>query len=145
LLTVPSLADLRNQLILAVCGPLVSPAARFSASRRFFLPFRGFAAISAAARRSGESPCGAPASTASATGCWWRCPPPYSQFEARIQQVDIRLSKNFQVSKVRMQGMFDIYNALDGSAILSENYRSGSSWLKPTEILAGRLLKFGVR
>ena len=41
--------------------------------------------------------------------------------------------------------MLDIYNALNASPILSINTRYGPSWLTPTEILAGRLFKFGTQ
>ncbi len=71
--------------------------------------------------------------------------PPFSQFEDRITQLDVRLTKIFQVGRTRLQGMFNIYNALNGSAILSENNRFGSAWRTPTEILASRIMKFGVQ
>ena len=38
-----------------------------------------------------------------------------------------------------------MYNAFNGRAIPSENNRYGSAWRTPTEILAGRILKFGIQ
>jgi len=71
--------------------------------------------------------------------------PPFSQFEDRITQLDLRLTKIFHIGRAKVQGMFNVYNALNGSAILSVNNRYGSAWRTPTEILGSRLLKFGVQ
>jgi hypothetical protein len=42
-------------------------------------------------------------------------------------------------------GIFDIFNALNASPILSTNTRYGASWQQPTEILAARIVKFGAQ
>ena len=68
---------------------------------------------------------------------------PNTMREARIQQLDLRLSKNVRVGRYRVQGNFDAYNALNGSSILSINTRYGTSWRQPTEILAARTFKVG--
>jgi len=65
--------------------------------------------------------------------------------EDRIQQLDVRLSRIFTLGKMRLQGNFDIFNALNASPILSDNTRYGTSWLQPTEILAARIVKFGAQ
>ncbi len=65
--------------------------------------------------------------------------------EDRIQQLDIRLSRSFTVGRYRVQGIFDMFNALNAAPILSTNTRYGSSWLQPTEILAARIIKFGAQ
>src|SRR5439155_4997714 len=52
---------------------------------------------------------------------------PNTLFEDRIRQVDLRLSKAFRVGRARLQGQFDIFNALNASPILAENTRYGSS------------------
>lgn len=71
---------------------------------------------------------------------------PMTQFEDRITQLDVRFSRVFRVQGGRrLEGQFDIYNALNASPILSINTRYGPSWLTPTEILAGRLFKFGIQ
>jgi len=41
--------------------------------------------------------------------------------------------------------MFDIYNALNANTVLGINPTYGSTWLRPTAILAGRLFKFGAQ
>jgi hypothetical protein len=70
---------------------------------------------------------------------------PQTRFEDRITQLDLRFSRPLRIAGRRVEGQFDIYNALNASPILSINTRFGPSWLTPTEILAGRLLKFGVQ
>jgi hypothetical protein len=41
--------------------------------------------------------------------------------------------------------MFDAYNVLNASSILGLNTRYGPAWLTPTQILPGRLVKFGMQ
>jgi hypothetical protein len=71
--------------------------------------------------------------------------PPQTEFEDRITQLDVRFSRVLTIQRYRVETQFDIYNALNSSPILSINTRYGPSWLTPTEILAGRLFKFGVQ
>lgn len=72
--------------------------------------------------------------------------PPQSQFEDRIQQLDLRFARTFRISRKRVEPEFDIYNALNASPVLSVNNNYNSpSFRTPTQILAGRLLKFGVK
>ena len=71
---------------------------------------------------------------------------PMTQFEDRINQVDVRISKRIQLGGRRdLEPSVDIYDLFNGSAILSENVSYGPNWLRPTQILAPRLLKFGVK
>jgi hypothetical protein len=67
---------------------------------------------------------------------------PQSQYEDRLQQLDVRIARIFRFGKARVRGNFDIYNALNGAAILTENAGYGASWLTPYEIMGGRLFKF---
>ena len=69
----------------------------------------------------------------------------FSRFEGRINQVDVRLARKFQVARVRLQGMFDVYNLTNANPILAENTTYGQSWMMPTQILSGRLAKIGVQ
>ena len=71
--------------------------------------------------------------------------PPNTQFEDRITQLDVRLTRAFTFGRTRVVGMFDVFNALNASPILSDNTRYGTSWLQPTEILAARIIKFGAQ
>ena len=70
---------------------------------------------------------------------------PGTMYEERFHQLDMRLAKRFSVGAVRVQGMFDVYNAFNSSAILGVNTRYGPAWLRPTSVLAGRLIKFGMQ
>jgi hypothetical protein len=70
---------------------------------------------------------------------------PNTIFEDRLTQVDVRLTKIFKVGSTRVQGMFDVYNILNASTILSEITTYGPNWLRPTAILGGRLFKFGAQ
>ena len=71
--------------------------------------------------------------------------PPQTQFEDRIQQLDLRVARTFRFSGRRVEPEFDVYNALNASPILSVNNSYGAAWRTPTQILSGRLLKFGAK
>ena len=70
---------------------------------------------------------------------------PNTIFEARLNQVDVRLSRPFRLGPVRITGMFDVYNLLNASTITALNTRFGSAWLTPVSILPARLFKFGAQ
>jgi hypothetical protein len=70
---------------------------------------------------------------------------PETLFEPRINQFDIRLSKTLRIGRTKIEGQFDIYNAFNTSPVLAFNTTYGPSWLKPIQVLDGRLLKFGVQ
>jgi hypothetical protein len=70
---------------------------------------------------------------------------PFTMFEPRLNQLDVRLTKVISVGRVRVQGMFDIYNVLNASTVLAAFTQYGPSWLRPTQILTGRLFKFGAQ
>jgi hypothetical protein len=68
---------------------------------------------------------------------------PATQYEGRIRQLDFRFSRMFRIGRTRVEPQFDIYNALNASPVLAVNTNYGASFLRPTQILAGRMLKFG--
>ena len=68
---------------------------------------------------------------------------PNTVFEDRLTQLDIRLTRIFKLTKTRLQANLDVSNLLNGSSVLGLNSRFGPSWLQPTAILGGRILKFG--
>jgi len=70
---------------------------------------------------------------------------PNTLYEDRIRQLDLRFSKSVRVGRLSLEGMLDIYNALNASPILAMSTRYGPSWLTPQQVLAGRLLKIGSR
>ena len=67
---------------------------------------------------------------------------PNSVFEDRLQQLDIRFARIFRFGKGRLRANFDIYNALNGASIMTENGGYGVAWKTPYEIMGGRLFKF---
>ncbi|HEV8317910.1 MAG TPA: carboxypeptidase regulatory-like domain-containing protein [Vicinamibacterales bacterium] len=67
---------------------------------------------------------------------------PNKYFEDRLNQLDIRFSKAIQVGRGRVRGNFDIYNVFNSAAVLSLNAFYPRNYLKPAQILGGRLLKF---
>jgi hypothetical protein len=72
--------------------------------------------------------------------------PPGTMFGDRLHQVDFRVSKTvvFAGSR-RVQGIVDVYNVFNGAAVITQNNTYGSAWLRPTQILQARLVKFGVQ
>jgi hypothetical protein len=79
---------------------------------------------------------------------------PWTEFEPRRTQLDLRLSKVLKLGpRARLQANVDIYNALNSSAVLGVNSRYGASWRQPTNesaltqgvesIMPGRLFHLG--
>src|SRR5262249_2042481 len=60
---------------------------------------------------------------------------PFTQFEARRNQLDVRLSKVFKLtSTVRLQGNLDAFNALNQTGFYSINTAYGTAWRRPTSL-----------
>jgi hypothetical protein len=70
---------------------------------------------------------------------------PYTQFESRINQSDIRLSKTIRLGKASIKANFDVYNIFNANSVLQVNSTVGPSYLQPQEILAARLFKVGAQ
>ena len=68
---------------------------------------------------------------------------PFTLFEDRMTQLDIRFAKSVTVGAWRVRGAFDIYNAFNSSTVLGSSSTFGTAWLRPTSILAPRLFKVG--
>jgi hypothetical protein len=79
---------------------------------------------------------------------------PWTHFEPRRTQLDLRLSKVLKLGpRVRLQANVDIYNALNASSVLGVNSRYGPRWLQPAtasaliqsvdSIMSGRLFHLG--
>ena len=70
--------------------------------------------------------------------------PPGTDYGERLNQVDFRVAKTFDFGGGRrMQGIVDVYNLFNGAAVITHNNTYGTAWLRPTQILQARLLKFG--
>jgi hypothetical protein len=78
---------------------------------------------------------------------------PKTEYGERLYQVDFRFSKRFNLNRTRFQATMDLYNAVNGNAVLvqSNTYgttagaTAGSAWLRPQAILPARIVKFGVQ
>ena len=70
---------------------------------------------------------------------------PGVQFLDRRNQIDIRLSKSVTISRVKLQGQFDVFNLLNASTILSTTETYGTALGRPTAILQGRLYGVGLQ
>jgi hypothetical protein len=72
--------------------------------------------------------------------------PPGTLYRDRLHEVDFRVSKTVKIAQGRrVQGIVDVYNLFNGSAVITQNNSFGSAWLRPTQILQARLVKFGVQ
>jgi len=70
---------------------------------------------------------------------------PGTMYGDRVTQVDVRFGKSFRMQRSRIQASLDLFNVLNSSAILGLNTTYGTSWLSPTQILQGRLIKIGAQ
>jgi hypothetical protein len=70
---------------------------------------------------------------------------PATQFSDRIDQLDLRLSRAFKIRMVRLSANLDVYNVFNANTALVINTTYGASWLRPTQVMDGRLAKFGVQ
>jgi len=70
---------------------------------------------------------------------------PYSIFEPRFTQLDVRFTKKFRFGGARLEGDFDIYNLLNSAAVLSANSTYGPAFMRPSQILIARFFKVGGR
>jgi len=68
---------------------------------------------------------------------------PGTMYDERLYQLDLRASKLFRFGRSRLQANVDLYNAANAGAILSINTTYGSNWMRPTNVLQGRLLRLG--
>jgi hypothetical protein len=61
----------------------------------------------------------------------------------RLNQTDLRFARIFNYGRYRLQGMIDIYNVFNRRTVLAYNTTFGQEWLRPTDVLQGRLVKIG--
>jgi hypothetical protein len=67
----------------------------------------------------------------------------------RLNQFDLRFSRIFRIGPNSVDANIDIYNAFNSDAALAYTTAysgvNGGSWVRPTSIIQGRIIKFGVR
>jgi hypothetical protein len=70
---------------------------------------------------------------------------PRTMYGDRRNQFDLRFSKIFRVGSGRtLDANFDLYNAFNSDAVTSESTTYGATWRRPTVVLQGRIVKFGM-
>src|SRR5262249_39846063 len=65
--------------------------------------------------------------------------------EGRGNQIDLRVSRRFQLAKTRIEPQFNIYNLTNANDVVSETTRFGPAWQNVTGVLPPRMVKFGVQ
>ena len=77
---------------------------------------------------------------------------PFTQFEPRRTQIDLRLTKIFTLSaRMRVRANVDLYNILNDGSVVQMNYNYGASWRQPVGgaftggLADGRLLQVGAQ
>jgi hypothetical protein len=78
---------------------------------------------------------------------------PGTLYADRLNQIDLRFTKIVRFGGRRVQGMVDLYNALNDNTVLLESNvygattgaSSGAAWRIPQAIMPGRVVKFGVQ
>jgi len=73
---------------------------------------------------------------------------PNTEFEDRLTQLDLRLSKIVRAGRTRLTANFDIYNLLNANTVLSRNNTyspTSNAWGTPSSVLAARLFKVGAQ
>jgi len=70
---------------------------------------------------------------------------PVDEYEDRLTQLDLRVQKAFQMGHMRVQPKVDVYNVFNVATVLLPISTYPSSFLRPQQILGGRLFKFAVQ
>jgi hypothetical protein len=68
---------------------------------------------------------------------------PQSMFLDRANTFDIGVAKSIKIANWRVKGTVNIYNLFNTSTVLNVNGTYGTTWLRPTSIIGGRLFRFG--
>ena len=64
-------------------------------------------------------------------------------YDRRLNQLDLRLSKNIRIGRGKIQGIFDIYNVANARTPQSSVSTLGAAYQRIISTLGGRLFKFG--
>jgi hypothetical protein len=81
---------------------------------------------------------------------------PGTLYDERLNQVDLRFTRKFQIGRARINPMVELYNALNdrisqantetwGVAAAPGVFAPGTTFLRPSLLLGGRLFKFGAQ
>jgi hypothetical protein len=70
---------------------------------------------------------------------------PGTLFGDRYNEIDFRAAKTFAFGRARVQAQVDVYNLLNGIAVVGLNANYGALWLQPSRLQPGRFVKFGTQ
>ena len=70
---------------------------------------------------------------------------PNSLYQPRFNQFDVRFSRRFRSGQVRFDPRIDIYNLTNSTTALGSISGYGAAWLRPTDAMSARIVKFGVQ
>jgi len=74
----------------------------------------------------------------------WVQPRGEDRTETVSQFVDIRFGKRFRMGWASFEGTVDVFNLLNANHVLLQNETLGTTWGRPSRILAPRIVRFGV-
>ena len=60
-----------------------------------------------------------------------------------VTMIDLRVSRTFRLGERRITPMIELFNLTNADTVVGYNVNVGSSYLRPTEILSPRLVRFG--
>jgi hypothetical protein len=69
---------------------------------------------------------------------------PYTVYLDRRNELDMRFGKLLRAGRTRTVVSVDVYNMLNIDAVVNANQNFGA-WLRPTQILNARVIKFSVQ
>ena len=61
-----------------------------------------------------------------------------------VTMIDLRVSRTFRLGERRITPMIELFNMTNADTVVGYNVNVGSSYLRPTEILSPRLVRFGI-
>jgi hypothetical protein len=67
------------------------------------------------------------------------------RFDDRLNETDLRVTRMFKVQSGRVQASIELYNVFNERPAQGVISTYGATWLRPSLILGGRLLKFGAQ
>ncbi len=90
-------------------------------------------------------PAGAPRLTSASVTV--RLVAPGTEFLPRVRQVDLSVSKTFQVGRSRLQGQVDVFNVGNSNAVaaVASTLYGTAAYNRPASVLQGRMIRLGVQ
>ena len=71
--------------------------------------------------------------------------PEGSSYFKRLTQLDLRVGKSVRFARVNLTGALDVFNALNASTVFNQIQTFGSALGRPTDVVQGRLFRFGMQ